>query len=233
MKRFWKEVAVEPIGAAWEIRLDGRPVRTPGRAPLALPTRAMADAIADEWRAVSDDINPRAMPLTGLANAAIDRITPDTKGFAAGLARYGESDLLCYRSDHPALLRERQDRLWDAPLDWARGRYDVHFEIVTGIMHRAQPDATLARLADAIAARDAFELAALNQVVTISGSLVLALALAERATDPDAVWQAANLDEDWQIEQWGEDSFATEARAVRQADYAAAVRFLGLAWLNP
>ena len=228
MKRFWKTVSVERTESGWEIRLDGRPVRTPGRVPLAVPTQAMADAIADDWRAVGDDIDPRSMPLTGLANAAIDRIAPDPRTFAAGLARYGESDLLCYRSDHPVLLRERQDRVWDEPLDWARARYDVHFEIVTGIMHRDQPQATLARLADAITARDAFELAALNQVVTITGSLVLALALAERALDADAVWAAANLDEDWQIEQWGEDMFATQARAVRQADYDAAVRFLGL-----
>ena len=228
MKRFWKTVSVERTESGWELRLDGRPVRTPGRVPLAVPTQAMADAIAEEWRAVAEDIDPRAMPLTGLANAAIDRIAPDPRTFAVGLARYGESDLLCYRSDHPALLRERQDRVWDEPLDWARARYDVHFEIVTGIMHRDQPEATLARLADAITARDAFELAALNQVVTITGSLVLALALAERALDADAVWAAANLDEDWQIEQWGEDMFATQARAVRQADYDAAVRFLGL-----
>lgn len=228
MKRFWKEVAVEPTHAAWEIRLDGRPVRTPSRVPLALPTHAMADTIADEWHGVAEDIDPRAMPLTGLANAAIDRIAPDTVSFAAGLAKYGESDLLCYRSDHPVLLRELQDRLWDAPLDWARGRYDVHFEVVTGIVHRDQPAATLERLADAIAAQDAFALAALNQVVTITGSLVLALALAEGAMDAEAVWQAANLDEDWQIEKWGADSFATQARAVRQADYDAAVRFLGL-----
>lgn len=221
-------MSVERTESGWEIRLDGRPVRTPGRVPLAVPTQAMADAIAEEWRAVGDDIDPRAMPLTGLANAAIDRIAPDPRTFAAGLARYGESDLLCYRSDHPVLLRERQDRVWDEPLDWARARYDVHFGIVTGIMHRDQPEATLTRLADAIAARDAFELAALNQVVTITGSLVLALALAERALDADAVWAAANLDEDWQIEQWGEDMFATQARAVRQADYDAAVRFLGL-----
>ncbi len=228
MKRFWKTVSVERTESGWEIRLDGRPVRTPGRVPLAVPTQAMADAIAGEWRAVAEDIDPRAMPLTGLANAAIDRIAPDPRTFAAGLARYGESDLLCYRSDHPVLLRERQDRVWDEPLSWARARYDVHFEIVTGIMHRDQPQATLARLEDAITARAAFELAALNQVVTITGSLVLALALAERALDADAVWAAANLDEDWQIEQWGEDMFATQARAVRQADYDAAVRFLGL-----
>lgn len=228
MKRFWKTVSVERTESGWEIRLDGRPVRTPGRVPLAVPTQAMADAIAEEWRAVADDIDPRTMPLTGLANAAIDRIAPDPRTFADGLARFGESDLLCYRSDHPVLLRERQDRVWDAPLSWARARYDVHFEIVTGIMHRDQPQATLARLTDAITARDAFELAALSQVVTITGSLVLALALAERALDADAVWAAANLDEDWQIEQWGEDMFATQASAVRQADYDAAVRFLGL-----
>lgn len=233
MKRFWKEVAVERTDAGWEIRLDGRPVRTPGRMPLALPNEALAQAIADEWRGVAEDIDPRAMPLTGLANAAIDRIAPDTAGFAAGLANYGESDLLCYRSDHPALLRERQDKVWNAPLNWARGRYDVHFEIVTGIVHRDQPVATLTRLADAIAAQDAFALAALNQVVTITGSLVLALALAEGAMDADAVWQAANLDEDWQTEQWGEDMFATQARAVRQADYDAAVRFLGLCGAGP
>ncbi len=233
MKRFWKEVAVASSDAGWEIRLDGRPVRTPGRAPLAVPTQPMADAIADEWRLVADDIDPRTMPLTGLANAAIDRIAPDSRLFAGALAAYGDSDLLCYRSDHPALLRQRQDRIWDAPLDWARGRYDVHFEIVTGIMHRDQPQATLTRLSDAIGARDAFELAALNQVVTITGSLVLALALAEGAMDADAVWHAANLDEDWQIEHWGEDSFATRTRAVRQADYDAAVRFLGLCASRP
>lgn len=228
MKRFWKEVAVERTSRGWEIRLDARPVRTPGRLSLAVPNEGLAQAIADEWRDVDEDIDPRAMPLTGLANAAIDRIAPDTATFAAGLAKYGESDLLCYRSEHPALLRERQDRWWDAPLDWARGRYDLHFEIVTGIVHRDQPAATLARLADAIAAQNAFALAALNQVVTITGSLVLALALAEGAMDAESVWQAANLDEDWQIEQWGEDMFATQARAVREADYNAAVRFMKL-----
>ncbi len=228
MKRFWKAVTVERTDAGWEIRLDDRPVRTPGRVPLALPNEALAQAIAEEWRGVAEDIDPRAMPLTGLANAAIDRIAPDAATFAAGLAQYGESDLLCYRAEHPALLRERQDRLWPPTLNWARGRYDVQFEIVTGIVYRAQPDATLTRLADAIAAQDAFALAALNQVVTITGSLVLALALAEGAMSADAVWQAANLDEDWQIEQWGEDMFSTQARAVRQADYDAAVRFLRL-----
>lgn len=225
MKRFWKNVTVD---AERGIRLDDRPVRTPGRAPLLLPTDGLAEAVADEWRMVADDIDPRAMPLTGLANAAIDRIAIDPVAFAAGLAAYGESDLLCYRADSPADLVERQAALWNPPLDWARDRYDVHFEIVTGVIHRAQPDATIERLGAAIAARPAFELAPLSPIVTITGSLVLALALAERAMEADAVWAAANLDEDWQAEQWGEDDLAMKARETRQRDFDAAVRFLSL-----
>jgi len=225
MKRFWKDVTVD---AERGIRLDDRPVRTPGRVPLLLPTDMLAEAVADEWRAVADDIDPRAMPLTGLANAAIDRIAPDSAAFAAGLAAYGESDLLCYRADSPPDLVARQAVLWDPPLDWARDRYDVHFEIATGVIHRPQPEATTERLGAATAARPAFELAPLSPIVTITGSLVLALALAERAMEADAVWAAANLDEDWQAEQWGEDDLAIKARETRRRDFEAAARFLSL-----
>jgi chaperone required for assembly of F1-ATPase len=225
MKRFWKDVTID---AALGVRLDDRPVRTPGRALLLLPNMALAGAVAEEWRQVTEDIDPRAMPLTGLTNAAIDRIAPDTAGFAAGLAAYGESDLLCYRADGPPDLVARQAALWDPPLDWARERYDVHFEIVTGVIHRPQPDATIERLGAAIAARPAFELAPLSPIVTITGSLVLALALAERAMEAAAVWAAANLDEDWQAEQWGEDDLAVKARETRRRDFDAAARFLSL-----
>jgi chaperone required for assembly of F1-ATPase len=225
MKRFWKNVTVD---AERGVRLDDRPVRTPGRAPLLLPTDMLAEAVADEWRAVADDIDPRAMPLTGLANAAIDRITPDPAAFAAGLAAYGESDLLCYRADSPPDLVARQAAQWDPPLDWARARYDMHFEIVTGVMHRPQPEATIERLGAAIATRTAFELAPLSTIVTITGSLVLALALAERAMDADTVWAAANLDEDWQAEQWGEDDLAVKTREAHQREFEAAARFLSL-----
>jgi chaperone required for assembly of F1-ATPase len=225
MKRFWKNVTVD---AECGVRLDGRPVRTPGRVPLLLPTDMLAEAVADEWRVVTDDIDPRAMPLTGLANAAIDRVAPDPVAFAAGLAAYGESDLLCYRADSPPDLVARQADLWDPPLDWARERYDVHFEIVTGVMHRPQPAATIERLGAAIAARPAFELAPLSPIVTITGSLVLALALAECAMEAKAVWAAANLDEDWQAEQWGEDDLAVKARETRRRDFDAAARFLSL-----
>ncbi|MET3436572.1 ATP12 family protein [Sphingomonas sp. 1185] len=223
MKRFWTNVGVD---ADRVVRLDDRPVRTPGRAPLALPTPALAEAVAGEWRAVEETVDPRAMPLTGLANAAIDRIGADPAPFAQGLARYAETDLLCYRADSPPELVERQDRVWNPLLDWARDRYDVHFTLVSGIMHRPQPDATVDRLAQAVAALDAFRLAALSPVVTISGSLVLALALLEGAAEPDAVWIAAHVDEDFQAEIWGEDYLAIEARDGKRREFDAAVRFL-------
>jgi len=223
MKRFWTNVGVD---ADRVVRLDDRPVRTPGRAPLALPTPALAEAVAGEWRAVEETVDPRAMPLTGLANAAIDRIGADPAPFAQGLARYAETDLLCYRADSPPELVERQDRVWNPLLDWARDRYDVHFTLVSGIMHRPQPDATVDRLAQAVAALDAFRLAALSPVVTITGSLVLALALLEGAAEPDAVWIAAHVDEDFQAEIWGEDYLATEARDGKRREFDAAVRFL-------
>ncbi|WP_326524885.1 ATP12 family chaperone protein [Sphingomonas sp.] len=228
MKRFWKDVTVASEGDGFGIALDGKPIRTPGRARLAVPTAALAEAIADEWRGVDGDIDPRAMPLTGLANAAIDRIASVRPDFAQSLARYGESDLLCYRAAEPEPLVARQQAAWDPLLDWARGRYDVHFEIAAGAMHTPQPRATLVRLDEAVAARDAFELAALHHVVTVTGSLVLALALVEGAADPDTIWRAARIDDDWQAEQWGEDALAVAATAAHRADFDAGARLLAL-----
>lgn len=228
MKRFWKEVSVAPTGAGHALRLDSRPVRTPGGAELALPTAALAEAVADEWRGVGETIDPRVMPLTGLANAAIDRVAPNRAGFAAGLARYGESDLLYYRAESPEPLIARQTTAWDPLLAWARGRYDVHFETVAGVMPRAQPAATVARLGEAVGALDGFRLAGLSPLVTVTGSLVASLALLEGAADAETVWRAAHVDEDWQAEQWGEDTLATQAREARRADFDAGVRFLGL-----
>ena len=222
MKRFWTEVTIDDR----EVRLDGRPVRTPARVPLVLPTDALAEAVAAEWRAVGETLDPRAMPMTGLTNAAIDRIGPDPASFAEGLARYGESDLLCYRADDPPELVARQAALWDPPLAWARARYDIGFEVTTGIVHRAQPPATIARLGDAVGALDAWRLAGASPVVTVGGSLVLALALVERAMTLDAVWAAAEADEDWQAERWGVDPLAAAARDTRRRDLDAAARFL-------
>jgi chaperone required for assembly of F1-ATPase len=226
MRRFWKEVTVEPEDLS--LRLDLRPVRTPGRALLALPTPRLAEAVAQEWRDVSETIDPRAMPLTGLANAAIDRIAPDRAAFAAGLAGYGESDLLCYRAEAPAPLIARQAAHWDPLLAWARARYDVHFETVTGVIHRPQPQATIARLGEAVAALDAFRLTGLSPLVTVSGSLVIALALLERAVDRETAWAAAQVDEDWQAEHWGEDDLALQARDAHRADFDAGARLLSM-----
>lgn len=225
MKRFWADVTVTPDAG---IALDGKPVGTPGRVPLILPTPALAEAVAQEWRAVESEIDPRAMPLTGLANAAIDRIVPDPARFAAGLAAYAESDLLCYRADSPAELVARQAAAWDPLLDWARATYGVEFVVTTGIMHQPQPRATLAALRQAITAQSPFALAALSPIVTISGSLVAALALAEGAAGAEAVWLAAELDAEWQAEQWGEDDLAAPARQARRRDFDAGVQLLGL-----
>ena len=224
MKRFYKEVAV----ADGTILLDGRPVRTPARASLILPTPALADAVAAEWRAQGDEIDPRTMKLTGLANAAIDRIAPDLPAFIRPLARYAESDLLCYRADAPAELIARQAEAWDPLLDWARARFDVHFAVTSGIVHAPQPDATIARLGEALAAYDAFHLAGLAPIVTIGGSLVAALALAEEEIDADRAFDLTHLDELWQARRWGEDRLALEARAARKRDFMAAADLLTL-----
>lgn len=228
MRRFWKQVSAVPAEGGHDIHLDGKPVRTPGRVPLTLPSPTLAEAVADEWRSVGETIDPRAMPLTGLANAAIDRIAPDPATFAAGLAQYGESDLLCYRADHPLELQLRQQAAWDLLLDWARDRYGIDPVTTTGVMHRAQPPGTVAKLGEAVAERSAFELAALSPLVTVTGSLVAALALLEGFATSEDIWSAANLDEDWQAEHWGEDELARKARATRRADFDAGARFLSL-----
>ncbi len=222
MRRFWTDVAVTPDGG---IALDGRPVRTPGRLPLVVPFPALAQHIAAEWRAVGEMVDPRTMPLTGLANAAIERVGADPAGFAAGLAVYGGSDLLCYRAEDGPLV-ERQAAAWDPVLDRARTRYGVDFVVTDGVMPVEQPPRTLARLREAVMALSPWVLAPLSPIVGITGSLLLGLALVERTIDADAAWDAARVDEDWQAEQWGEDMLAAETRAARRADYDAAVDFL-------
>jgi len=228
MKRFYTEAETIEADGGFGIALDGRPVRTPGRAALTVPTHALGAALADEWMAQRDTIDPRAMPLTGLANAAIDRIAPDIAGFAAGLAAYGESDLLCYRADMPAPLVARQADAWDPLLDWAARRYDVAFVVTAGIVHAAQAPATIERLAVATAARGPYALAGLSPLVTISGSLVAALALAEGAFGAEEVWTRVTVDEAWQAEQWGEDTLAAAALAARRAEFISAAMFLSL-----
>ncbi len=219
MKRFWTSVSVADGG----VFLDARPVRTPARAPLILPNDRLAQAVAGEWRAVTDEIEPRAMPLTGFANAAIDRPPPPES-----IAAYGENDLLCYRAEAPEPLVERQHLIWEPLLDWARGRYDIGFAITAGVVPVSQPEASVARLAAAVAALDRWERTALSPLVSIGGSLVVGLMLVEDALGPDAAFDACHLDELWQAELWGEEWMATEMRAARRADFLNAASFLAL-----
>jgi len=168
------------------------------------------------------------MPLTGLANAALDRVAPDPAAFAAGLARYGESDLLAYRADAPQALMDRQAAAWDPLLHWARRRFDVNFAITSGITFVPQPEHTIARLGHAVAALDSFRLAAISPLVTIGGSLIAGLAVLEDEITPERAWDAVSVDDAWQLEKWGSDSEAEAALANRRAEFLAAARFLTL-----
>jgi len=228
VKRFWKEAAVVESDGAWGVELDGKSLRTPAREPLAVPAPALAKAISAEWNGVEGKVDPQRMPLTGLANAAIDRVAPDKPAFAAGLARYAEADLACYRAEGPRELADRQGESWDALLGWARRRFDVDFNTTSGIVHVEQPAATVEQLAHAVGALDDFRLAGLSPLVTIGGSLIAALGVLDGAFAPEQAWEAVSIDERWQLEQWGSDHEAEAALENRRRDFLAAARFLEL-----
>jgi chaperone required for assembly of F1-ATPase len=225
VKRFWKEATVVEVDGGFGVTLDGRPLKTPAQAVLAVPGRALAEAIAEEWQAAGETIDPRAMPMTGLANAAVDRADEQ---LVAGITRYSESDHLCYRAAEPAPLVERQTEVWDSLLGWARRRYDVDFAICSGIIHVAQPPETIRKLTHAVTTLGRFQLAALSPLVTIGGSLVAALAVLEQAIPPEAAWEAVSLDERWQLEKWGSDAEAEATLDAKRRDFLAAARFLEL-----
>jgi len=228
MRRFWKEVTLEQSTFGYAVRLDGRPVKTPTRNELALPTRRLANAVVAEWDAVEKNIDPAQMPMTGFANAAIDRVGPDREAFAAAIAAYGETDLMCYRAAQGEALAERQAEIWDPWLNWARGRYDVSFVIVEGIIHKPQPEGTLEKLRAAVAARGTFELAAMAKLAHLSGSLIATLAVVEHVGAAKDIWNAACLDELWQEELWGADYWAQKNRSDRESEFLQAVQFLDL-----
>lgn len=228
MKRFWKDASVVEIDGGWGIALDGRPVRTPQRAALAVKNPALAEAIAAEWQAQGEAIDPAAIPMTGLTNAAIDLATPDPAAFAEPVAAYAATDLLCYRDDRDPLLRAEQAAAWNPLLAWAEARFGIEFEITQGILPIDQPPATVAALRAAVLALDPWRMTALTPLVTIGGSLVAGLALIEGADDADALWQAVSLDELYQERRWGADDLATAAREKKQADWDNAARFLSL-----
>lgn len=224
MKRFYKEVRAEPAADGFGVLLDGKPVKTPGRNTLLLPTRAMAEAIAGEWRAQGERIVPASMPMLRLANTALDGVAQAREAVIAAILRFGEHDLICYRAAEPAELAARQRQAWTPMLEWAASRHGAEFEVATGLTHVAQPPESLARLRQAIAERDDFALAALHVMASITASLILALALAEGAINPAQAFQLSRIDEDYQAGLWGEDA-AAAARArglAREMDVAAA-----------
>jgi chaperone required for assembly of F1-ATPase len=228
VKRFWKAAEAGREEGGWAVRLDGKPLKTPMRKLLLTPTEALARAIAGEWTSAGEQIDPRSMPLTGLANAAIDRVRPNPSIFAAGLAKYAAADLTCYRAERPRALVERQAQSWDALLGWARRRFDVDFRVTSGIVHVDQPQATIDRLSQAIVVLDEFRLAGLSPLVTIGGSLIAALAVLEAEISAESGWDAVTVDERWQLEQWGADPEAEQRLENGGRDFLAAARFLEL-----
>lgn len=228
-KRWWQDVSVRPVADGFEIWLDARQLRSPAKADFVLPTRVMAEATAAEFVAQISPVDPNAMPVTRAANAAIDKVTPRKAEVVAELAGYGGADLLCYRAGEPERLRARQDALWQPWLDWAAARFDAPLTVYTGVMHGVQPQASLHLLAKAIAAFDAFELTALHDLVAISGSLVLGLAVAESKLSAKDAFDLSRLDEVWQSELWGVDADAEAVVGLKRQSCLNAEKFLGLA----
>jgi len=230
MKRLYTSASWEPDAAtnARRILLDGKPVRTPARETLMVPGAALADAIIAEWNAQAERIAPATMPMTGFANATIDRVLPDAPGFGEGIAAYSASDLLCYRAAEPPELVALQAAAWDPLLDWARTRYDAAFAMTDSIMPVDQPEPTVARLHAAVGALDPWLFAGLATIVTITGSLIGALALLEGAIEAGVLWDAAHVDEVWQARLWGEDADAVARTRIRRAQFDDAARYCAL-----
>ena len=229
MKRFWKEAAVEPADGGWRVTLDGRPIRTQGGNPQVVPTRALAEALAEEWRAQGEEIDPRGFPLRDLADYAIDHVHPGRAAAIARLVPYAETDTLCYRADPDEALYRRQRELWDPLLAGLEARHGVRLEPVSGIVHRAQPEPAMAALRAALLDEDAFTLSALHALAPLAASLTVALAALEPGADPAALFDAANCEHDCQAELWGWDAEAERARAAKLAAFEAAAKFARLA----
>lgn len=208
--------------------LDGRSVRTPAKAPLIVPTLPLADAIAAEWQAQGAKIDPSSMPLLQFANTAIDRVSPDMGAHCDEIAAYAETDLICHWASEPAELVDRQRRHWQPLLDWLALALDAPLRPVTGVIPLSQPVGSLAALRAAVAALDAFRLTGLSVLTSITGSLAIALAVLRGRLEPDAAWAASRVDEDYQIERWGEDPEAAARQAALREEMAAVVRYLGL-----
>jgi chaperone required for assembly of F1-ATPase len=224
-KRLYDKAASVATAGGHAVRLDGKPVRTPAGGVLAAPSAALGEALAAEWDAQPDAIDPTKMPLTRLANAIIDGVAERPAPVAAEVEKYLASDLVCYRAGTPRGLSERQARHWNPILDWAREALNADFALGEGVVHVAQPQATLAAARAAIPS-DPWRLGAVHAATTLTGSALIALALANGRLTVDEAWQAAHVDEDWNMEQWGRDETALERRAFRFAEAQAAAKVL-------
>ncbi len=228
-KRFYKEVSVDAdtaggnaVDGVWRLLLDGRPVKTPGKALVAVATTVLAEALAEEWRAQGEFIDPETMPVTKIVNSAIDGVAGRETEVAEDIVAFAGSDLLCYRADGPIELVRGQAASWDPVLIWAREAMGARFVVAEGVMPVVQPEEALAAFAKEIDGAEALELCALHVLTTLTGSALLALALIRGAISAEAAWAAAHVDEDYQIEQWGEDKEASTRRQLRWQEFLAA-----------
>lgn len=228
IKRFYKQACFAESAAGYAITLDGKPVKTPAGKPLEVPARALAEAIAAEWEGQGAEVRPNSMPLTQLASTALDRVGPERAAIIEQMVGYAGTDLLCYRADYPPDLVLRQTRGWQPLLDWAGSELGANLDVTEGVIAIEQPPAALAALEARLSGCDVWKLTAVQSATAAAGSLVLALALTEGRLTGTETFELSQLDETFQIEQWGEDAEATQRRAILKRDIAAAERLLAL-----
>jgi chaperone required for assembly of F1-ATPase len=227
-RRFWTKADAIATDGGFSISLDGRPVRTPQKQPLVVPTLALAEAVAAEWQAQGEKVDPATMPFTRTANSAIDTVTAQFDAIATMLADYGGSDLLCYRAEAPPDLIARQAAGWDSLLEWAAESLGAPLRTTAGIVHVAQPPDSLAVLRGLVQGQTPFQLAAFHDLVALSGSLILGLAVQHKRLTAEEAWTLSRIDEDWQISLWGEDDEAADFARQKRAAFLHADRFYGL-----
>jgi chaperone required for assembly of F1-ATPase len=227
-KRFWKSTTVDAVEGGFAVHLDGRPVRTPLKTHVVVPTQAMAEAMSDEWDSQSEKIDPLSMPVTRAANAALDKVSAQHAEVVDMLAAYGDSDLLCYRAEGPERLVAQQAAGWDPLVDWSATELGAPLQLRTGIMHAPQESSTLRVLRDHVERLDAFRLTAFHDLVAITGSLILGLAVTRARLDAAQAWDLSRIDEEWQIAQWGADEEAVAQATLKKRDLLRAEAFYRL-----
>ena len=227
-KKFWTETTAVAVDGGFTVHLDGRSIKTPAKSAFVVPTMAMADQVAKEWAAQEDTVKPDTMPFTRSANAAIDKVTTQHAEVANMISDYGDSDLLCYRADSPRELSERQALAWDPYLDWAEKTLNARLAPRTGVMHQPQDPRAIENLRRKVHSFNAFELTAVHDLVSMTGSLILGLAATFPDESPEALWEISRVDERWQAEQWGDDDEALEVEAKKKTEFLHATKFFAL-----